>query len=68
MYIVLIFVEVFICVHYHNNVYIGARLSGTILFKQLRVEGFIVRRWLKRWPEAFKQLNEWIEKVEYVML
>ena len=41
----------------------GARLNGTILFKQLRVEGFIVSRWLTRWPEAFKQLNEWIEKV-----
>ncbi|XP_065910165.1 prostaglandin reductase 1-like [Dysidea avara] len=40
----------------------GARLSGTILFKQLKIEGFIVHRWLARWPEAFKEMNGWIEK------
>jgi len=44
----------------------GARLSGTILFKQLKVEGFIVHRWLARWPDAFKEINEWIEKVRFV--
>jgi len=38
-------------------------LNGTILFKQLRVEGFVATRWLPKWPEAFKQINEWIEQV-----
>ena len=52
-----------LAIHVYNGDHIGIRVNRAILFKQLRVEGFIVMRWLAKWPEAFKQLNEWIEKV-----
>lgn len=35
-------------------------LQPSIVFKQLRIEGFIVLRWLKRFPEGISQLIEWI--------
>ncbi len=38
-------------------------VSSTILFKQLQVEGFNVMRWLAEWPEAFKEMGEWIKEV-----
>nr|CAC38761.1 leukotriene B4 [Geodia cydonium] len=42
-------------------------VSEIILFKQLKVEGFIVARWLDQWPKAFKEISEWIKegKVKY---
>jgi prostaglandin reductase 1 len=36
--------------------------SGMLLFKQLRVEGFIVKRWLSEWPTAFKEMSQWIKE------
>jgi len=57
--------RVCVCV-LNSSHYPGARLSGTILSKQLKVEGFIVHRWLARWPDAFKEMNEWIDKVRFV--
>ena len=49
-------------------------MNQSILFHQLKVEGFIVHRWIKEWPECFKQMSEWIAEVsdcvsvDYVLL
>lgn len=40
----------------------GIRVSSLILWKQLRVEGFIVSRWLPEWPVAFKEMAQWIKE------
>lgn len=42
-------------------------LTPLILFKELKVEGFIVWRWIDQWPTAFKALAQWIEegKIKY---
>ncbi|CAH2234799.1 prostaglandin reductase 1-like [Pararge aegeria] len=36
-------------------------LQPSIVFKELRIEGFIVWRWLGRWSEGFTQLVSWIK-------
>ena len=41
----------------------GHYVSQLILWHQLKIEGFIVRRWLKEWPECFKQMHQWISEV-----
>lgn len=33
-----------------------------VLFKQLKLEGFIVTRWNDRWMEGIKQNLEWIKQ------
>ena len=38
-------------------------VTGLILFKQLTVQGFMVVKWLKQWPEAFKEIEQWIQEV-----
>lgn len=38
----------------------GPRPFTQILVKQLRVEGFIVTRWLDRWPEGQARMAEWL--------
>ncbi|KAJ0177361.1 hypothetical protein K1T71_007370 [Dendrolimus kikuchii] len=35
-------------------------LQPALIFQQLKVEGFIVGRWLDRWSEAFAELVGWI--------
>ena len=30
---------------------------------QLKVEGFYVSHWGQQWPEAFKELAQWIQEV-----
>ncbi len=40
---------------------IGPRPFTQILVKQLRVEGFIVSRWVARFPEGRKQMLEWLQ-------
>ena len=40
----------------------GPRPFMHILFRQLRVEGFIVTRWLDRWPEAQARVAEWLRE------
>ena len=37
--------------------------TGFFVMKQLKVEGFMVFTWLPRWPEAFKELSQWIKEV-----
>ena len=36
-------------------------------YKQLSVQGFIVSRWKSRYPEAIKQMAQWIQegKIKY---
>jgi prostaglandin reductase 1 len=38
-----------------------------ILKRQLKIEGFIVTRWLSEWPKAFKEMAQWISegKLQY---
>ncbi|XP_053558638.1 prostaglandin reductase 1 [Bombina bombina] len=38
----------------------GPYIQPYLLFKQLRMEGFIVLRWKKNYPEGVKQLLEWV--------
>ncbi|GBP37194.1 Prostaglandin reductase 1 [Eumeta japonica] len=42
-------------------------LQPAIVFKQLKIEGFIVRRWQDRWPEAFEKLIQWIKSGKIVV-
>ncbi|GAB1862134.1 Prostaglandin reductase 1 [Camponotus japonicus] len=37
-------------------------LQPVILFNQLKMEGFIVRRWVKRWNEGIEQNLRWIRE------
>ncbi|KAJ0177360.1 hypothetical protein K1T71_007369 [Dendrolimus kikuchii] len=43
-----------------NEVPKATILQPTLVFKQLKVEGFIVWRWFDRWSEAFAELVGWI--------
>lgn len=36
-------------------------VQPAMVFKQLKMEGFLVWRWDGRWPEAFAQLTDWIK-------
>ncbi|KAI8436133.1 hypothetical protein MSG28_004233 [Choristoneura fumiferana] len=36
-------------------------LQPAIIFKELKVDGFLIWNWVKRWPEAFEELVEWIK-------
>lgn len=42
-------------------------LQPTFVFKQLRMEGFIVARWNQRWMEGITEMYGWIqdEKIKY---
>lgn len=37
--------------------------EGTFIFKQLKMEGFLVHRWLNRWMEGLAQMSQWIREV-----
>ncbi|XP_075973798.1 prostaglandin reductase 1-like [Anticarsia gemmatalis] len=39
-------------------------LQPALVFKQLKIEGFLVWRWIDRWPEAFAQIIKWINSGE----
>ena len=58
----MIFYIVFM-IHGHTLHPIGRPVSPLILQKQLKVEGFLVARWLKDWPAAFKEMSQWIQEV-----
>ena len=36
---------------------------GIVIMNQLKLEGFIVSRWLSAWPVASQQLVQWIKEV-----
>lgn len=48
-------------------VFLATIIQPSIIFKQLKVEGFIVHRWLDRWNEGITQLKKWIDddKLKY---
>ena len=35
----------------------------TFIFKQLKMEGFLVSRWMDRWLEGLSQMMKWIQEV-----
>merc|ERR1712156_887929 len=37
-------------------------IQGSMVFKQLRYEGFIVSRWLSRWMEGIAQMAQWMRE------
>merc|ERR1719266_61404 len=37
-------------------------IQGSMVFKQLRYEGFLVSRWLDRWMEGIMQMAQWIRE------
>lgn len=37
-------------------------IQPAVVEKQLKIEGFIVTRWISRWNEGITQLHEWIKK------
>nr|XP_027226764.1 prostaglandin reductase 1-like [Penaeus vannamei] len=37
--------------------------TSLIITKQLRIEGFLVNRWLNRWLEGLTQLKQWVQEV-----
>ena len=34
-----------------------------LVFKQLKMEGFLVHRWINRWLEGLNQMLQWIDEV-----
>ncbi|CAG0893161.1 unnamed protein product [Darwinula stevensoni] len=36
--------------------------TPVVLFKQLRIEGFMVLRWMDRWNEGVQQMAEWVKE------
>lgn len=41
--------------------FIATVVQPIIVAKQLKIEGFIVTRWLDRWYEAVERLSTWIK-------
>jgi len=41
---------------------LGPRILGLILVRQMRVEGFIVTRFLDRYPEAHAEMAQWLKQ------
>ena len=42
--------------------------EGAFVFKQLKMEGFLVQRWNSRWMEGLTQMTKWIHEVSFVHL
>ena len=38
--------------------------EGAFVFKQLKMEGFLVHRWMNRWMEGLTQMTKWIQEVD----
>lgn len=41
-------------------------IQPAIVEKQLKIEGFVVTRWISRWNEGITQLHEWIRNGEII--
>lgn len=41
----------------------GPYVQVPVIFKELRMEGFIVTRWNNRWEEGLKALLKWVMEV-----
>jgi len=42
------------------DVPVGRNWDWLIITREIRIEGFIVTRWSKQWPEAFAEMGKWI--------
>lgn len=42
--------------------YLVPLLQPSLVFKELRMEGFIVSRWADRWLEGFNQMLQWLDQ------
>ncbi|XP_065561766.1 prostaglandin reductase 1-like [Artemia franciscana] len=42
-------------------------VQPAMVFKELKMEGFLVSRWVNRWQEGLKQMSQWIQegKIKY---
>ncbi len=43
-------------------------ITGNLIGNQIKIEGFIVRRWIKEWDKAFTEMKRWIDEVSEVLL
>ncbi len=46
-----------------KNVFLARPITGIILSKQLKIQGFAVVYTLAKWPVAFKEMEKWIAEV-----
>jgi len=46
----------------------GPRLYYNLIYKNAKIEGFLVHQWKKDWPQGLQQMAEWIKegKIQYV--
>ena len=47
----------------HVSALSGPYPFGTFIGKQLRMEGFIVYRWVKEMPAAITEMAKWMQEV-----
>ena len=40
--------------------------EAAFVFKQLKMEGFLVGRWTPRWMEGLSQMTKWIQEVNTI--
>lgn len=40
--------------------------EAAFVFKQLKMEGFLVSRWTSRWMEGLSQMTKWIQEVQFL--
>ena len=40
-------------------------VEPTFVFKQLKMEGFLIHRWINRYQEGMDQMLEWIQQVGF---
>lgn len=40
-------------------------IEPVMVFKQLRMEGFLIHRWLDRYEEGMLQMAQWIKEVQF---
>ena len=48
---------------YVFNITLGPYIHLAAIFKELKIEGFIVTRYTSRYPEALKEMKQWISEV-----
>ena len=39
-------------------------IEPVLVFKQLKMEGFLIHRWLDRYQEGMDQMSQWIQQVQ----
>ena len=46
----------------------GPSVLPYMVTKQIKMEGFLVNRWIPMWPEAFQKMDQLIQEVSCVFL